>query len=337
MAIGGPPPEARLMNMVWGCVLTHMLSTAVEMGVFARLAEGPKSAGHLAQRAETQPDATYRLLRGLSALDVLEELPDRTFQLGPLGALLVPGPGSFAPLARVTGTAWGSAYLSRLMHSMKTGESAFRAMNGAGVFEWMQERPHAQRLFSEGMSTFSGLEVQCILSSYPFEQHRHVVDVGGAQGPLLHALLAAHSQLTGTLFDLPGVVASAEELRADASIAARCTTRGGDFFQSVPEGGDLYILKHVLHDWDDERALAILQTVARAMKPGATLMVAEQGIAPPGVPDPSKILDVIMLAMLEGGRERTVEEHRDLMQRAGLQFDRAVTTKGPIRLFLGRK
>jgi hypothetical protein len=325
------------MSLLMGNYTLQMLATAVRMGVFDALATQPASAAKVAERAGTLPDPTYRLMRALTMLGALNELPERRFALGPLGQLLrSDAPCSFAPLTLNNAAPWGAEVSWTLLHSMKTGQSGFRRCHGKDMFEWLAEHPEEERWFSEGMSTFSGVEIGCILASYDFATHRRIVDVGGAHGALLGAILDAHPHAVGTLFDKPSVIERAAALPAQAGRGERCTLVAGDFFASVPADGDLYLLKHILHDWDDARALRILQSVSAAMAPGASLLVAEQGIAPPGVPNPGKLLDIVMLSLLDG-RERTADEFAALMEQAGLRFERAIPTPGPITLFLGVK
>lgn len=338
LAAGGLPPEAQLMNLLMGNYVLQMLATAVRMRICDEISEQPTSSTHVAKRAGTLPEPTYRLMRALTVLGVLVELPEHLFTLGPLGRLLrSDSPCSFAPLTLNNAAPWGAEASWTLLHSMKTGESGFRSRYGTGLFEWLVDHPEEERLFSEAMSTFSGVEINCILASYDFSSHSSIVDVGGAHGALLEALLLAHPKLAGTLFDKPSVVERAAAIVAKAGLAERCTLVAGDFFESVPAGKELYLLKHILHDWDDERALRILKTVGIAMPDGARLLIAEQGIAAPGVPNPGKLLDIVMLNLLEAGRERTAQEFASLMAAAGIEFERAIPTPGPVTLFVGVK
>ena len=337
-AAGGLPVEAQLMSLLMGNYTLQMLATAVRMGVFDQLSDDPKTAESVCQHAGTLPEPTYRLMRALSVLGAVVELPERRFTLGPLGKLLrQDAPCSFAPLTLNNAAPWGAEVSWTLLHSMKTGQSGFRLRYGKNLFEWLHEHPEDERLFSEAMSTFSGVEVASILASYDFAAHESVVDVGGAHGKLLEALLRAQPHLTGTLFDVPSVIERARALSRADDVARRCTLVGGDFFESVPAGKDLYVLKHILHDWDDERALRILRNVEAAMPRGGRLLIAEQGIAPPGVPNPGKLLDVVMLSLLEDGRERSAEEFASLLSRADLKLEQTVPTPGPITLFIGSK
>ena len=337
-AVGGLPPEAQLMGLLMGNYTLQMLATAVRMGVFDQLSERATLAHSVAEQAGTLPEPTYRLMRALTVIGALVELPERHFTLGPLGKLLrKDAPCSFASLALSNAAPWAAEVSWTLLHSMKTGESGFRRRFGKSMFEWLREHPEDERLFSESMSTFSGLEIGSILASYDFSQHSSVVDVGGAHGDLLDAILHAQTQMTGTLFDVPSVVERAATITRAEGLAGRWTLVAGDFFEAVPSGRDLYILKHILHDWDDEQALRILRNIESAMPRGGRLLIAEQGIAPPGVPNPGKLLDVVMLSLLENGRERSAEDFAALMSQTGLELERAIPTPGPITLFVGAK
>ena len=224
---------------------------------------------------------------------------------------------------------------AELPHAVATGQSAFGKCHGKGLFAWLSEHPAEQELFGRAMSTFSGMEVELVLGAYDFSTSRHIVDVGGGHGMLLSSILRAVPEAKGTLFDLPDVVSRAKTSFIDEALAQRCEALGGDFFRSAPEGGDLYLLKHIVHDWDDERALGILKSVATAMKPGARLLVIEQGILAPGVANPGKVMDMIMLMLLDGGRERTAREHSALFEQVGIRFEREIHTPGPITVFEG--
>lgn len=336
--VGELPAEARLMALLMGNYTLQMLATAVRMGVFDQLSEVPTGAEAVAEQARTLPDPTYRLMRALTVIGALVELPERRFVLGPLGKLLRrDAPCSFAPLTLNNAAPWAAEVSWTLLDSMQTGQSGFRSRFGKSLFEWLSEHPADERLFSESMSTFSGLEIGSILGNYDFSRHESVVDVAGAHGALLDALLESQPRLLGTLFDVPSVIERAAKKPRPAEVASRCSFVGGDFFESVPPGRDLYILKHVLHDWDDEHALRILRSLEAAMPPDARLLIAEQGVAPPGVPSPGKLLDIVMLSLLEGGRERSAEEFASLLSGAGLELESVASTPGPITLFVGTK
>jgi hypothetical protein len=235
------------------------------------------------------------------------------------------------------GSAWCSQPFAELKHSLSTGESGFRKRNGHSLFDWLSQHPEEEELFGHAMSTFSGLEVELVLGAYDFARATNIVDVGGGHGLLLSRVLESVPGARGVLFDGPRVAQAAKPKWLESALSNRCEVVAGDFFEEVPSGGDLYLLKHILHDWDDQQAVKILANVRRAMKPKARVLVIEQGLAPPGVPSPGKVMDVIMLALTDGGRERGADDQRKLFERAGLQFEREIATPGPITLFVGSR
>jgi SAM-dependent methyltransferase len=322
------------MNMLFGVPVVQVIGLAAQLGIPTQLKEGARSAAELAEACGTLPDPTYRVLRALGSLGVLNEHPERRFSLTPVGECLVPGrPGSFDALAQLYGAPWSHSAFSQMLQSLKTGQSSFSLHYGESLFSWLGKHPTEQELFGRAMSTFSGMELGLVLGAHDFSAYRQIVDVGGGHGSLLAAILRAAPEASGTLFDLAPVIEFAQSSINAAGLATRCRCVSGDFFAHAPAGGDLYLLKHVLHDWDDARANRILSNVARAMSPGARLLIIEQGVSPPGVPGPGKLLDVVMLAMLEGGRERSADELSVLCERAGLHFEGEITTPGPITLF----
>jgi hypothetical protein len=330
------PPEQIMMNFVLGIPVSQMIATAAELGIPAQLGGGPKSAAEIARAVGTDAEPTYRLMRGLSALGIFEERAHQEFALTPVGECLLPDrPGSFHALARLNAAAWMAPVYGELVHALRTPESAFHKHHDKGLFAWLAEHSAEQELFGHAMSTFSGMEVELVLGAYDFSRARHVVDVGGGHGMLLGRILGAAPEARGTLFDQPDVAKQAKPALESLGVASRCEVMGGDFFTRVPANGDLYLLKHILHDWDDDRADRILGSVAAAMSTGARLLVIEQGIAEPGIPNPGKVMDVIMLTLLEGGRERTAKQHAALFEKAGLRFEREIRTPGPITLFEG--
>ena len=327
-----------MMNFVLGVPVSRMIGAAAELGIPRALGSGPQRAEAVARTVGTDPSATYRLMRALSALGVLTEAQSGEFSLTAMGECLLPDrPGSFDALARMNNSPWMAGAYGEILHSVRTGQSGFDKHHGKGLFEWMSEHPTEQRLFGQAMSTFSGMEVALVLGAYDFSRVQHVVDVGGGFGMLVTSILEAAPHARATLFDRPAVVAQAKATLVNPQVRGRCELIGGDFFELIPKGGDLYLLKHILHDWDDAQALRILQAVASAMPRGAKLLVMEQGISPPGTPNPGKIMDVIMLMLLAGGRERTVTQHASLFEQAGLRFQREIRTPGPITLFEGAR
>jgi hypothetical protein len=254
-----------------------------------------------------------------------------------MGECLLPDvPGSFEALVRLNGSDWcGSVYLG-LAEAVRTGQSAFTRRHGEGMFAWLSKHPVERELFARAMSTFTEMEANWVLDAYDFSGFKHIVDVGGGKGLLISSILNRADESRGTLFDLPEVLTTSTNSFSPETLS-RCQIQGGSFFEGVPAGGDLYILKHILHDWNDAHAEEILRHVSHALRPGGKVLVIEQGIAPPGIPNPGKIMDIIMMALLDGGRERSTDEHAALMRKVGLRFERTIQTPGNITLFEGSR
>lgn len=264
-----------------------------------------------------------------AALDVVTREDGDRFGLGPLGEALRDGPGSLPAQAEVltappVWAAWGA-----LAHSVVTGEPAFRRVNGVGIFELAGKDAEFGRVFQGWMTAQSELQIPLILEAYDFSRFRRVADVGGGRGTLLSAILRANPDLRGVLFDRSEIVLQADALDG---LEDRVERIGGDFFEAVPAGCDLYVLKLVLHDWDDERAVRILRGIRDAASPGARV-VAIEFVVPdePGFSYAS-FMDLNMLVLTDGGRDRTAAEHQALQSDAGLEPLGVISTRGPISL-----
>jgi hypothetical protein len=225
---------------------------------------------------------------------------------------------------------WGN-----LLHSVKTGECAFDRVYGQPIFDYYRQNPEIAAIFNEAMGNFSTTEIKAVMRVYDFSSFDRVVDVGGGYGPFITAILREYPRARGILFDTPNVIARASALLAGAGTGDRCQCIGGDFFESVPSGGDVYLLKHIVHDWSDRDALTILQHCRKAMDVGGTLLLVEQMIPEGNSASSTKLLDVNMLVMCSGGRERTETEYRELLARAGFKLARIVPTESEIGIIEG--
>lgn len=325
------PPELsltdQLLAMAGGAWVTQMIHVAAELGLADELAGGERDVQELAEVCGAEADSLFRLLRGLASLGIFQETTARTFALTPLAELLRSDhPQSLRQFARMLGE---EHYLSwaDLLHSVRSGESAFRHRHDCSVFEWYQQNPRRGQIFDAAMGDNSRAAIGALLPAYDFGGIRHLVDVGGGQGLLLKAVLTANNHLRGSLFDQPQVVAGAE---VPTELATRLELRGGDFFAEVPAGADAYLLKHILHDWGDDACRTILGHIRRAMAPGGRVLIVEQVIPPGNAPFPGKLMDLNMLVMTEGGRERTPADYDQLLQSAGLRLSRIVPTASPL-------
>ena len=322
-------PREALARLLTAGLLQQAVALVARLGIPDLVAEGPLSVAEIAHRTGTSAPRLGRLLRAAAALGVLSNEDGDRFGLGPLGEPLRAGPGSLRALAELLTTpavwaAWGA-----LDHSVATGEPGFRHANGAGLFELVGTNAEFGRVFQGWMTSQTEFQVPLILEAYDFSRHNRVVDVGGGRGILLGSILRANPEVNGVLFDLPEVISQAEALDG---LEERIERVGGDFFTTVPSDGDLYLLKLVLHDWDDERVVRILRTIRDAARPGARV-VAVEFVVPqePGF-SYATFLDLNMLVLTDGGRERTATEHQALQREAGLEPVAVTPTRGPISL-----
>lgn len=317
-------PSAELMRLVNGYRVSQAIHVAATLGIADLLKEGPRSADDLAAATDSHAGTLYRVLRALAAVGVFREQADRRFSLAPMGQCLrSDAERPVGPYAVFVGRphhwrAWGD-----LLHSTRTGENAFRHVHGVGVWEYLGSHPDEGAVFDRGMTGNSRGVAEAILAAYDFSPFGRVVDVAGGQGALLAAVLAAHRAVRGILFDRPEVVARARPVLEAAGVADRCEVVGGSFFEAVPEGGDAYLLKHILHDWDDPASLAVMKACRRASRSEGKLLVMERVVAPPNEGPETKISDLNMLVS-PGGQERTGEEFAALLAAAGFRMEGTV-------------
>jgi hypothetical protein len=315
------------MRLVSGFQVSQAISVAAELGIADLLGHGPRDADQLAATTGSHPRSLYRLLRALAGAGVFREDADGRFALTPLGdCLRSDATGSVAPLAVFFGQpeywqAWGD-----LRHSVQTGEYAFRHVHGMSPWEYRERHPEAGAVFDQAMTGRSRAEVDAALAAYDFGRFGTVVDVGGGQGAFLAALLARHQGTRGVLFDQAHVVARAQPLLEAAQVADRCRVEAGSFFESIPQEGDAYVLKHVLNDWDDEEALAILRMCRRVIGVGEPLLVIEWVIGQGHGGAAAKLLDLAMLVS-PGGRLRTRDEWAALFAATGFRLANIYPTR----------
>jgi len=331
-----PKPFDALRQMITGCLVTQLVYVAAKLGIADHLAAGPRSASELATAAEVHPQALYRVLRALASLGVFAEDRDGRFSLTPAAApLLRDAPDSLQAFALFWGeTLWPAC--GALLHSVRTGQPAFEHLHGMGVFEYLPQHPQAAEVFDRAMTNLTRSFAPSVVAAYQFRSIGTLVDVGGGQGTLLAAILKANPGMRGILCDRLEVLASARSALAAEGVLDRCELVRGDFFAAVPEGGDAYLLKDVLHDWDDSRAVAILRNCARVMEPAGKLLIVERSLPGANAPAPAKLVDITMLAVT-GGRERSQEEYAELFGRAGLRLARVVPTASEMVIFEGER
>lgn len=335
-----PPNDMRkcrpvLKSLLDGYRGTALLYVAAKLGLADLLADGPKSSAELAQELGAHAAALQRILRGLVLLGVCSEEPDGRFGLTALGSWLRSDvPGSLRGLAILSGEecigAWGG-----LAQSALTGETAFNHVFGISQWEHRQQHPELNEYFNAWLGQSTAGATGAVLAAYDFAAFKTVVDIGGGQGALLAALLQAHPTLSGILFDQPHVIDAAQAQLAAAGVAARCQVVGGSFFEQVPAGGDGYLLKSVIHDWDDEQSVTILKNCHRALGERGKLLLVERVMPVRAEDDPSTVwVDLHMLA-LTGGRERSEADYRALLAAAGFVLTRVIPTRSGFSILEG--
>lgn len=319
-------PAVELMRLINGYQVTQAIHVAAVLGLADHLREGPRSSDELAALTDTHPQSLYRLLRALAAVGVFHEDGERRFSLTEMGqGLRSDTANSIAGWASMVGRPYYWQTWGHFLHSVRTGENAFRDLHGSDVWAYRSDHPEESAIFDRAMTALSRGTGAAVIAAYDFAPFDCVVDVGGGQGLLLADLLAARQGARGILFDLPHVVSRAEALLRGKGVAERCQIVAGSFFESVPAGGDLYMLKAILHDWTDEDAIRILRICRRVTKPEGRLLVIERVLGPPNEAPDGKFSDLNML-VAPGGQERTREEFATLLAAAGFTLTRVIPT-----------
>ena len=318
-----------MRRLVDGYQVSQALHVAATLGIADLLVGGPRTSDELAEATETHGPTLYRLLRALASEGVFIELEGRRFDLTPLGEHLRSDvPDSIAAWAAYVGRAFYWQAWAGLLHSVRTGENAFRHLHGTDVWTYRSTRPEENAIFDRAMTSNSRRFNAALLAAYDFGRFRTIVDVGGGNGAFIVAVLSAHAQLEAVLFDQPHVVAGASAPLEAGGVSERCRVVGGSFFDSVPAGAEAYVLRAVIHDWEDDESIRILKIVRHAMHPHGFVLLVERVIAPPNEGRDGQFSDLNML-VAPGGRERTRDEFAALLEASGLRLNRIVDA-GPL-------
>lgn len=330
------PPPAAMMEMIVATWTSQAITAAAELGVADALADGPLAIDELAHRVTADPDALGRLLRALIGKGVFRYRRDGRYELNSLAASLrSDAPISMAWAAQFYGSREQRERWTLLVDSIRTGRSVVPAMHGKESFDYFAEHPAHAELFNRTMTSISELTDASVVAGYDFSAYSTIVDVGGGHGPLLAAILSAAPNSQGVLYDLSTVVSSASELLCANDVAERMYIEAGSFFDSVPSGGDAYVLKNIIHDWPDEKAAQILRNVRTAAGPHATVLLIELVIPDHNRDFPGKWADLEMLLNL-AARERTAVEYEKLLNQAGFRMTRVVQTASPLSVVEAR-
>jgi hypothetical protein len=336
-----PNPETaavQLLNQAaLGYIVSAALNVALELGIADLLGDGPRSTADLAKAAGVREDGLYRVLRALASAGIFEEQGTRTFALNAPAAMLQKGPQSLHDLGLWMTDPFHFRVYAETLHSVKTGRPAAEKVTGMPVFEYFAREPRLSSVFNNAMTSWSGPTVAAALKAYDFSGIELLVDVAGGHGHVLTSILRQYPAMRGVLFDLEHVIAGAGRLLEASGVADRVETATGDFFDAVPPGADAYIMKNIIHDWNDDRALPILTNIWNAFegrRDGRVILL--EAVIPPGnQPDFGKLIDLEMLLM-PGGRERTAEEFASLFESAGFELARIVPTESPLSVIEAR-
>lgn len=326
-----PRPYDVLFQMVVGKWISQAVGTVVEIGVADQLAKGARRCIDIARAAEVSDDGLYRLLRALASLGLFAETANRRFKLTPMGQYLRRDhPQSVAGYAHFTAhdstwRPWG-----RLNYSVKSGLPAFDHVFGEPIFEYFAKNPDASAIFDHAMTSISTVEAVAASDAYDFKGIKTLMDVAGGHGLLLATVLGRHKTMRGVLFDLPHVVAGATATFTRAGVLGRVRMDSGDFFKELPSGADAIIMKHIVHDWDDDSATRILQACHRALGPRGKVLIVDAVVPPGNSSHYGKLLDLEMLVLTPRGRERTKSEFTKLLRGAGFRLARVIPTKCPL-------
>ena len=324
------PPPLVLQQLIQSFQVPQCIYVAAKLGIADLLKDGPRSSEELAKATGTHAPSLYRVLRLLTAVDLFTEGKAHSFALTPLGAYLQTGvPGSMRTMALAYGEkpfwpVWGA-----LLHSVETGEPSFQHVFGLKTWDYYAQHPEEAALFNNMMTEWTSSLAPTVAGAYDFSATQTLVDVGGGHGQMLASILQAHPTLHGVLFDLPHVVKGAPPLLEAAGVADRCEVIGGDAFAAVPADYDTYLLSRVIHDWDDERTIAILTRCHQAMKPQGKVLLVERVILSGSTPQALVLESDVQMLVLTGGKERTDVEYRTLLNAAGFELTQIIPVLTP--------
>jgi SAM-dependent methyltransferase len=326
------PPHVQLIQMATGEWVARTLHAAAMLGLADQLTGGPKSAEDLAGPVGAHAPSLHRLMRTLASIGILAEQKGQRYTLTALGeALKLNAPGSPRSTVLTFGSPWAQSAWDHLVYSVQTGKTGFEKAQGMPMFDYLARHPEDASLFNETMVGFHSQEPPAVAAAYDFSTFKTIVDVGGGTGNLLAAILTLYAGPCGVLFDLPHVAAEAPALLKAKGVNDRVTIEAGDFFKSVPAGGDAYMLSHIIHDWNEDQCLTILRHIRKVVNSGGRLLIAEMVLPAGDTPHPGKMLDMAMLVW-PGGQERTLAEYDHLLSKGGFHLTRVVPTDSAVNI-----
>ena len=320
-----PPAHVGIFLLLNGAHVAGAVSCLAQLGIPDLIDAAPKSAEELAKQIGADPHALYRLMRATACVGVLSEGPDGKFSQTPMSTVLRSDANpSLRALAIMAGREWHGRGWSHLEYCVRTGKQALEQIYGAHVFDYLKQNPAEGQIFNDAMTQISMIDSPAVADAYNFNGIHSIVDIAGGHGLLLATILKRNPQLRGTLFDMPHVIAGAKNGPLKP-VMDRCTLASGDMFSSVPAGADAYIMKHIIHDWKDDRCIQILKACRKSVNSGGRLLVVDNVIQPGNDFSPGKFLDLQML-IFPSGCERTEKQFRHLFAASGWKLSRIIPT-----------
>ena len=324
-------PDEAIVQLLFGKHIAYAVSAMARLGVADHMDDYPVDVETVARKVGAQADGLYRVMRVLAGAGVVEQTSGRSFRLTPVGqALKTDAPVCMRHTAMQMGDPWSTRPWEHFTDTIRTGVDGVTQAFGKNAFELLAEEPEQADHFNQSMSAYSAAMINAIAAGYDFSAIRRLADVGGGHGKLLSAILERNPQMKGVVYDLPEVVAGAVGQEHLAACGDRIIFEGGSFFERVPSGCDAYMMKFVMHDWSDEHCKAILRNIRRQMPENGRVLVIEQIVASTPELSFAKLLDLEMLALTVGGRERTEAEFAQLFACAGLKLTRVCPTQSPL-------
>lgn len=325
------PSEMFLTQVAFGALMSQALYVAAKLGIADLLKQEPQSVATLAAATDTHETALYRVLRSLAAIGVFREVEPQVFALTPHAEMLrSDAPGSMRNGVIFMGEEWHWRVWGDMLHSVRTGKPAWGHVHGAEVFDYFTVNPEQAEIFNRAMTDMSVATAPAMVEAYDFKGFETLCDIAGGHGYLLAQVMKANPNVKGVLFDMPQVIAGADAVLERQGVAERTEKVAGDFFVSVPSA-DAYMMKHIIHDWDDERAIKILQSIHAAMNREGKVLIIETVVPEDNEPHYSKLLDLEMLTS-PGGVERTTGQYRELLAHAGFKLTRIIPTQSPFSI-----
>lgn len=320
-----------LLPLLFGKHITGCISAVARLGVPDHMSSAPVSVAELAKKVGAHEPSLYRAMRMLATCGVFEETAPRHFCLTPMSTLLRSDtPGTMRHFAKQMGDRWSIRPFEHMTDILRTGEDGVTKAFGKHVFDYLRDEPEEADTFNHSMTSFSAFVSEAVLQAYDFSEIRLLADVGGGHGALLASILKRYPVMQGVVFDLREVVTSAEGRNHLEGVQDRIEFQSGSFFESVPSGCDAYIMKFILHDWSDEACRTILSLIREQLPPNGRVLICEQVVTDAPSATMAKMLDIEMLTLTVGGKERTTQEFDDLFASAGLRLARVVETGSPI-------